>query len=469
VFSYIGTQVFPIVFGAALAFALTNVGVMLLARDRFLESRVQTVLACVDVVFIAGTLYLLRVENNYLYLAFILIVVLAVLWRDMHLVLFSLFAVSLLYGAFSYFRFFRFQLDVNIEEYLRMALFFVVAMFYVFLSDRLTRDARLSNAMMEENRVAELMVEMSRALSSSLNTDEILYSIVSRLREVLDAEECAIFRIDATTGITQLMMKASQPEERNITVDLEQYPELKHAYQTRQLLYVHDAEPMGIIAIPMVVNGAVLGLIDVRSKRLGPILTSANGRFLEVMASTAANALRNAQLFEEVEQRARTDSLTGLPNHRFFHSTLTVELERAQRHDHTLSLLMVDLDFLKKVNDRYGHPSGDMVIRTIADVIRSSCRQIDFPARYGGEEFTVILPETPLMGAVQLAERLCERIAAEQFPGIGNITASIGISNYPLNALNTEDLIRIADQALYVAKNKGRDQVAYFQYQMITK
>src|SRR5207237_10195745 len=101
--------------------------------------------------------------------------------------------------------------------------------------------------------------------------------------------------------------------------------------------------------------------------------------------------------------------------------------------------------------------------------IRTSCREIDFAARYGGEEFTVILPETALAGAIQVADRIRERIAAEQFPGIGSITASIGVSNYPVNALSKEDLIRVADQTLDIAKNGGRDRVAYLNYQLITR
>src|SRR5262249_23005165 len=187
-----------------------------------------------------------------------------------------------------------------------------------------------------------------------------------------------------------------------------------------------------------------------------------NVRFFEVMASTAANALRNAQLFEEVEQRARTDFLTGLANHRFFQATLAVELGRAQRYERTLSLLMIDLDFLKSVNDQFGHPSGDLVIRSFADTIRTTCREIDFAARYGGEEFTVILPDTSLPGAVQVADRIREKVAAQEFPGIGLVTASVGVSNYPANATSKEDLIRVADQALYKAKSEGRNRVAYF-------
>ena len=468
-FSYLGTERFPIVFFVALAFSISNIVLMLIPRRRFTSNGVQTAVTLLDLIFVSATLYLLRAPENYLYVAFIAVFILAVVWRDLRLVLFSLFAVSLLFGAFSYLRLFRFQLDVNIEQFLTLALFFVVAIFYIFLSERLTQDAKMSNAMMEENRIAEVMVEMTRALSSSLNSDEVLYSIVSRLCEVLDAADCSIVRIDPKTGTATAMVKSSRPDERNIEIDLEQYPELKQAYASRRLLFIPDAKPLGIIAIPMIAHESVLGLIDVRSAKLGPVLTDANARFFEVMASTAANALRNAQLFEEVEHRARTDFLTGLPNHRFFQATLSVELGRAQRHNHALSLLIIDLDFLKEVNDRFGHPSGDMVIRAIAETIRNSCREIDFAARYGGEEFTVILPETPLAGAIQVADRIRERIAAEQFPGIGNITASVGVSNYPINALSREDLIRVADQALYIAKNGGRDRVAYFNYQMITR
>lgn len=468
-FSYLGTELFPVVFGVALAFSLTNLGLMFVPRRRFTGRNVHLVMSVLDLLFVSATLYLLRVPQNYLYLGFLAIFVLAVVWRELRLVLFSLFVVSLLFGVFSYFRLFRFRVDVNIEQFLTLALFFVVSIFYIFISERLTHDAKLSNAMLEENRIAEVMVEITRALSSSLNSDEVLFSIVSRLCEVLEAEECSIVRIDSKTGTAEIMVKSSALAERNVVIDLDRFPELKQAYASQRLVFVPDARPLGIIAVPMIAHESVLGLIYVRSLRLGPFLSEANLRFFEVMASTAANALRNAQLFEEVEHRARTDFLTGLPNHRFFQTTLAVELGRAQRHNHPLSLLIVDLDFLKEVNDRFGHPSGDIVIRATAETIRNSCREIDFAARYGGEEFTVILPETPLSGAIQVADRIRERIAAEEIPGIGSITASIGVSNYPVNALSKEDLIRVADQALYIAKNGGRDRVAYFNYQMITR
>jgi diguanylate cyclase (GGDEF)-like protein len=469
VFGYIGTPLFPVAAAASLAFALTNVMIVLIPRGRFIENYVQRAVGVLDVIFVSATLYLLREPNNYLYAAFIAIFMLAAIWRDLRLVLFSLLSVSLLYGTFIYFRIFQFELDVNIERFLTLALFFVVSMFYVFLSDRLTQDAKLSNLMIEENRVAEAMVEMTRILSSSLNTDKVLSSFVARLREVIDAEECAIVRIDSKSGAARLLMRASQPDERDVAIDLDQYPELKQACASRQLLFAPDAKPTGLLAVPMVINESALGLIVVYSNRLRPIMTEANARFFEVMGSTAANALHNAQLYEEVEQRARTDFLTGLPNQRDFQATLSIELSRAHRHNRTLSLLMIDLDFLKEVNDRFGHPRGDEVIKRIAGTIRHTCRETDFPARYGGEEFAVILPETPLSGGIEVAERLRRNIAAEDFADIGQVTASIGVSAYPVNALTKVDLIRAADQALYNAKNGGRDRVAYFEAQLVVR
>jgi diguanylate cyclase (GGDEF)-like protein len=468
-FSHFDSEEFPIVSGVALLFALSNVVVTFVGRQTFTDNGVRIGIAALDVIFVWATLYFLRVPGNYLYLAFIAIFILALVWRDLRLVLFSVLVVSLLFGVLSYLRFLRFESDVNVEQFLTMALFFLVSIFYVFLSERLIEDAKTSYVVMEENRIAEVMVEMTRTMSSSLDTHEVLSTIVTRLRDVLDADECSIVKIDPKGPSAKILVSASAPGQKNIDIDLEHHPELERAYASRRLLFLPEAKPLGIVAIPMVAQETVLGLIDVRSARFGSVLTDSNSRFFEVVASTAANALRNAQLFEEVEHRARTDFLTGLPNHRFFQATLSIELGRAQRHNHPLSLLMIDLDFLKEVNDRFGHPSGDMVITTIAGTIRSTCREIDFAARYGGEEFTVILPETPLAGAIQAAERVRERIAAEEFPGIGSITASVGVSCYPVNALSKEDLIRIADQALYIAKNGGRNRVAYFNYQMITK
>jgi diguanylate cyclase (GGDEF)-like protein len=466
-FSHLSSTRFPILFSFSLLFTLSNVALHFVSTSWFESRRARSVINYCDIVFVTATFYLLRVPTTFLYLGFVLIFILAVIWRDLKLVLTSLLIVSLLFGVFSSFRFSGFALDVNFEQFLTLSLFFVVSIFYVFLAQQLARDARLSRAVLEEKRNAEIMIEITRGLSISLKTEDVLRVVVNRLSDVLNAAECSIIGIDPKTGDAQVMVRSSN-SETNENIDLKEIPELREALDARRMVF-RDVGDHSVVAVPMIAQNNVLGLIHVIAQSTDEPVSEGTIRFFEVMASTAGNALRNAQLFEEVEHRARTDFLTGLANHRYFQTTFSAEIGRAQRHNHPLSLLIIDLDYLKVVNDRFGHPTGDMVIRTVADTIRQSCREFDFAARYGGEEFTVILPETPLAGAISVADRIREKIAQIEFTGIGRITASVGIANYPLNALTKDELIRVADQALYVAKNGGRDRVAYFNYQLVTK
>jgi len=465
-FSRIPSGHFPLLFGFSIIFATTNIGLWLVTDDWFQSRTGQRVTTILDIFFISGTIYLLRIPNTYLYVAFIMMFVLAEIWRDLKLLGVSLLVVSVLYGVFNYYRIAGFALDVNIEQFLTLSLFFLVSIFYVFLCQQFGRYERLSRSVLEEKRNADIIVEITRGLSSSLHTQDVLRIVVDRLCDVFHATDCSIIGIDSKSSQAYMLVRSGDPSAQHIPIDLNLLPELKEAYENRKMA-ISNRQRHNAVAVPMVAQDKLLGLIHVVRQNDMELATEARIRFFEVMASTAANALRNAQLFEEVEHRARTDFLTGLPNHRYFQATLSAELGRAQRHNHQLSLLMIDLDYLKIVNDRFGHPTGDMVIRTIAETIRQSCREFDFAARYGGEEFTVILPETDLSGAIHVADRIRERIAEVHYKGVGTVTASIGVSNYPINSLNKEDLIRVADQALYLAKNGGRDRVAYFSYQLV--
>jgi diguanylate cyclase (GGDEF)-like protein len=177
------------------------------------------------------------------------------------------------------------------------------------------------------------------------------------------------------------------------------------------------------------------------------------------LADQLAVAISHAQLFEQVKHQAITDGLTSLYNHIYFKNRLAEELNRAQRKGTQCSLLMIDLDKLKVINDTYGHPIGDAAIRQVAIVLKSLLRSGDTAARYGGEEFAVILPETPLSEAVLIADRLRRNINRNPVPGLGHISASIGAAAYPLQSNSLEELIDKADRALYVAKRGGRNRV----------
>lgn len=164
-----------------------------------------------------------------------------------------------------------------------------------------------------------------------------------------------------------------------------------------------------------------------------------------------------------LEEMATHDGLTGLYNHREFQRLLQAELERSQRYKHPLSLLMLDIDHFKRVNDTYGHQSGDMVLRTLADQLRNGIRKVDYAARYGGEEFAIVLPEMIASDALLVAERLRQSIAAQPVTieqgQIITITISIGVATFPDDADSKDKLIAAADKALYAAKAAGRNRV----------
>lgn len=167
----------------------------------------------------------------------------------------------------------------------------------------------------------------------------------------------------------------------------------------------------------------------------------------------------------ELKKQVRTDSLTGLFNKPYLRDALETELERTSRTHQPTSLIMLDVDHFKKVNDTFGHPAGDSVLQHVARVIKSTLRKIDIPCRYGGEEFAIILPSTPLGIAAMVAERVrefIEKTPVEEFPTDLSVTASLGVSCYmPQMTASTDALIAQADRLLYKAKAGGRNQVCF--------
>jgi two-component system cell cycle response regulator len=160
----------------------------------------------------------------------------------------------------------------------------------------------------------------------------------------------------------------------------------------------------------------------------------------------------------ELEQLSVTDGLTGLVNHRALMQRLNEEGIRSQRNSRPFTVIMTDVDHFKSYNDQFGHPEGDQVLKQVAAILKDCTRTVDCVARYGGEEFAVLLPETEMPGAMEVAERIRSRIESADFPN-RKITLSIGVAEFPRDAETTADIMVIADQALYVAKRQGRNQV----------
>lgn len=186
-------------------------------------------------------------------------------------------------------------------------------------------------------------------------------------------------------------------------------------------------------------------------------------QIIEIFAAQAVAAVEIRRLLERTQKVATTDGLTGLHTHRNFQERLEQEVAEALRHSDCLSLLMLDLDRFKKINDTYGHPTGDQVLCHTAEVLRATCRRSDHLSRYGGEEFAVILPRTDLAGAEVQARRIHAAIRDSQLSGLPPVMVSVGVASFPVHAHQKDALIVAADRALLQAKRMGRNCVVVYQ------
>lgn len=248
------------------------------------------------------------------------------------------------------------------------------------------------------------------------------------------------------------------------------------------------------LAVPIKVGKKLVGAVNLESSLSGAF-TQKDLKLLQAASPEIGLAIEVAQLYETLQHMAFTDSLTGLYNYRYFQERLEEEFQRAKRYERHLSLLFIDVDDFKGFNDRYGHVAGDMLLSELGELIKTLIRASDIAVRYGGEEFCVILPETDKQGAVELAERIRERVenhtfgetkvqkeGHEQdnspfisnvyqwvknlkavthkiFPQKSNVTISVGVASYPEDASDKENIIEKADKALYLAKKGGKNKV----------
>ncbi|HUG54071.1 MAG TPA: diguanylate cyclase [Vicinamibacteria bacterium] len=215
-----------------------------------------------------------------------------------------------------------------------------------------------------------------------------------------------------------------------------------------------------LLILPLAARDHLMGAVSLVSLRRNEHFDAALIDFLGDVAQQVALGVENARLFAALSQMASTDELTQLANRRRFTEALRRELGRARRTGLPLSLILVDVDHLKKVNDTFGHPAGDSAIRHVAGALREGRRDTDVVARFGGEEFALLLPGTDHAGAVKAAERVRERLDTTVVETVGQVTASMGVATWPQDGATEERLVWVADQRLYTAKEGGRNRVA---------
>jgi diguanylate cyclase (GGDEF)-like protein len=223
-----------------------------------------------------------------------------------------------------------------------------------------------------------------------------------------------------------------------------------------------DAEPESMIAVPLLARNDLKGVLCMYRLGEDNHFTLQEFKLAITFSDLAALAMDNAEIRTRLETEVITDHLTALYNHRFFHERLAEEIRRANRSRSRVGLLIYDIDDFKRVNDTYGHLTGDQVLQGVASISRETCRQEDVICRIGGEEFAVILPAATLEDSVALGERIRQGIASVEFPVVGRITVSVGVAEGPLHASSPRELIACADLALLMAKAAGKDCVIVY-------
>ncbi|MBI4248102.1 MAG: sensor domain-containing diguanylate cyclase [Elusimicrobia bacterium] len=216
-----------------------------------------------------------------------------------------------------------------------------------------------------------------------------------------------------------------------------------------------------VMVAPLKVLKETVGFLRLDSETPGAF-SAPDLRIIDLYSTLASLSMENVYLYEQVQTLAKQDGLTRLHTHRSFQVQLQEEVLRAGRTQSPFSLLMADVDHFKVCNDRYGHQAGDLVLQTVAGILSSNVRGIDFVARYGGEEFTLILPAVGREQAVEQAERIRRVVEQQVIPHQGQvirITLSLGVSVFPEDATVASQLVRVADQRLYLAKQNGRNRV----------
>jgi diguanylate cyclase (GGDEF)-like protein len=257
-------------------------------------------------------------------------------------------------------------------------------------------------------------------------------------------------------------------DEHNLLARVYHRGEPEHLKADQLASYRHDhiISILGtneIALMPLKAKDKVNGLIIVDNVFTQKNITPDDIRIFTMLANQAGLAIENANLYELVKHKSHTDAITSLWNHGFFQNKLSEEIQKAREQSTLLSLLIMDLDNFKALNDTFGHQNGDIVLKDVARILNESCRETDYPCRYGGEEFSIILPQINKEQAFGIAERIRQKIEQNVFTDFSlyetvRVTVSIGIASFPHDADNKKDLIAQADRAMYKAKFSGKNQ-----------
>jgi diguanylate cyclase (GGDEF)-like protein len=331
----------------------------------------------------------------------------------------------------------------------------------------------------QERIFAEALSASVSTLNSTLKFEEVLDRLLSNLEKVIPNNHANIMLVDENNDARIVRARGYDAELlqkllEQINLHVDETPTLLRMSVTGEPLVIADTmtDPIWVkrvssawirsyLGAPIHVKGKVVGYINLDSDQAN-VFNRIHTERLRLFADQAAIAIENARLFEQTEQMATIDYLTGLYNRRYFFELSETEFKRYKRYKKPFSLILLDLDHFKDINDRHGHAAGDLVLQNLAKVFRDSLRSMDIPGRIGGEEFVILLPETNHGQAVLVADRLRKDIEEAKHILEGSevfITASMGVVSASDEYPSLQAMILAADGLMYRAKEEGRNRI----------
>jgi len=334
------------------------------------------------------------------------------------------------------------------------------------------------------------LVDVFRDISATVDGDHVLGAVVRKLAEITGADRCSLVLIESGSKNGYVLATFENPNLKDLVIDLDRYPEILEVLRVRDAVAIAElsTHPLSwevrdqvrglgrasVLVVPVLWEETGIGTMLVHLRRAKPPFSEGEVAFCRLVAHASRHAIRNASIFRALtEEKDRltklviTDGLTGVFSRAYLEARLEEEFERARRHSSPFSLIMLDVDSFKRVNDTFGHLVGDHVLKELAAAMRSVTRRTDLIGRYGGEEFAILLPGTEIEGAVREAHRICSTVATSRFVGLApghSLTVSIGVAcSSHRDVKQPRDLVAHADEALYAAKRGGKNRVCRFE------
>ncbi|MFZ3330982.1 MAG: diguanylate cyclase [Candidatus Acidiferrales bacterium] len=330
-------------------------------------------------------------------------------------------------------------------------------------------NARLFSEEQKKSRQLTLVNNVSSHAITTLNPEEMLTKISAEIENALAYDHIGIAILDYSSKELVIQAEAGARRDalgRRIFLGEGLVGHVARAGQMAMVTEVNASSHRPVlpgtasaIALPVTYAENLLGVLYVESSE--PCEFSEEEiRLLRTLADLFAGALHNALTFQRAQEQAITDGLTGVKTHRFLMEALSSEWKRSTRANRPFSLVLMDLDRFKFVNDFYGHLEGDVVLQRVGHILEQNCRRSDVVARYGGDEFVILMPETSVEQARQLASKLRGWVAADPLLRDKNITASFGIAGFPIHGSTPQELIQVADSSMYLSKHQGGNSVS---------